>query len=578
MKSLLQVLVVLVLAITATEAGFSFPTLTGRSSSTSRTSATSATSGTSGGTPSPSTTGTASNSGLSALIANINANAEGTSLPYINNIRATVTPAPDTPLVPLVWDSNLANGANRWASKCFVQDHSDDYYAGIVGETYFANPVSSTANINFLTGITSWASQNVTFSLSDNSCFPGLDCSQFRQLAWAKTKKVGCAVNLCGGTLLAVCQYSPPGDFDGIVPYVSSAPVETVTKLDLASGATSVAPIGEQRKRGASCSANGQTGQCTAKNSCTAANGATAAYSGGGLCGQYLLSSTVCCIFGNSPSPTSAPVTSAPTVRPTNAPSTAAPTVRPTNTPSGQPTNAPATQQPTNAPATAAPTQQPTSAPGQKLTFPSSKDWRDATGAVSPVKNQQQCGSCWAFASTAVAESQVGIFTGGNVADISEQQVLSCSNSRSTCNGGYPPDALNYAINTGLIVDSRDKYTASDAACGYSAPSDYSFQKTGTVASNKDAILSALNTYGPILVTVYADDAWQKYRGGVLSNSTYTTTNHAVTLVGYDGGADAWIIKNSWGTSWGEKGFIRIAATGDYAMTKSRSYYLQKTQ
>eukprot|EP01111_Echinosteliopsis_oligospora_P016374 TRINITY_DN677_c0_g1_i2.p1 TRINITY_DN677_c0_g1~~TRINITY_DN677_c0_g1_i2.p1 ORF type:complete len:589 (+),score=124.22 TRINITY_DN677_c0_g1_i2:49-1815(+) len=588
MKSILVlVLCALIISTEAATGKFNWPvpsstssktttSATSASSPTSATSAAAAATGATSSTPSATSATSGSSSIVTQLVSNANTNAQQLSLPYINKIRASVSPQPDVALQPLAWDDNLANSAKQWASKCYTYDYSDDYYNGKVGETFFATPLD-TSTVGFLTGITSWGSQNTTFNLADNSCYPGVDCSQFKQIAWSNTKSVGCGLSACGTTLLLVCQYSPPS-FEDLSPYISSVAANTLTRFNISSGEASLVPVGSgSRKRGTSCTANGQTGQCVAQKSCTSANGATAAYYGSGVCSGYLSSSTVCCIYKNSP--TSTP-TSTPTASPTKA-ATPSPTKSSTPSPTKSSTPSPtksSTPSPTKS-ATTAPTPAPS---GTRLTFPASQDWRDATGAVTPVKNQKSCGSCWAFATTAVVESAYSIFTGGSVADMAEQQVLSCTNpgNYNCANGGWPTAAFSYVVKNGIVSENKDAYTATDGTCSTYTP-DFSFTgaKTGTVSPlTKDGLLAALKTYGPLAVTVNADSAWQGYKKGILSNSSYTSTNHAVTLVGYDSANDAYIIKNSWGSSWGESGFIRISTQGDFGMTKSTAWYFQKNQ
>jgi cathepsin L len=214
------------------------------------------------------------------------------------------------------------------------------------------------------------------------------------------------------------------------------------------------------------------------------------------------------------------------------------------------------------------------------LPAPSSADWC-AKGYCSPVKNQQNCGSCWAYSSTAAYESAYAIAynTPNNVPVFSPQYLLDCNSATSTvrpctasncyksngCDGGYI--AFDYITN-------RGHFRLTD----YPIASDY-MQKTCSKASSvqqtegltswyeppynspatEDQIAANVAKYGPAVVLIYADN-WQSYSGGIMTASQCGTgdVNHAVVITGYDNAGGYWIIRNSWGSSWGEKGFIRM--------------------
>lgn len=181
-------------------------------------------------------------------------------------------------------------------------------------------------------------------------------------------------------------------------------------------------------------------------------------------------------------------------------------------------------------------------------------DWT-TKGGVSPVKNQGQCGSCWAFSATGVMEAVAKI--GGQTVSLSEQQLVDCSRPQGNqgCNGGWPSSALNYVKASGIASESQYPYTAKDGACKMQGGS---FKIGGyKSASGCNGLVNAINA-SPVSVTVDATN-WSSYRSGSFSNCA-TGINHAVLLVGIVGGN--WKIKNSWGTSWGESGFIRLANSG----------------
>ena len=190
-------------------------------------------------------------------------------------------------------------------------------------------------------------------------------------------------------------------------------------------------------------------------------------------------------------------------------------------------------------------------------------DWRNNGGlnVVTPIKDQGACGSCWAFSTTAGLESQI-LMAGGQLPDASEQTLVSCSGAGS-CSGGYPTRASGYITSRGLPPESRFPYTGTDSSCRLPPRTQNNTAKLGgfwTVPADVGAIKAALAAYGPLPTTfnVYSD--FYSYSSGVYS---YTTGEfegrHAVLIIGYDDAAQAFIVKNSWGTWWGEEGYFRVA-------------------
>ena len=202
---------------------------------------------------------------------------------------------------------------------------------------------------------------------------------------------------------------------------------------------------------------------------------------------------------------------------------------------------------------------------------PPSIDWREK-GAVTPVKNQAKCGSCWAFASVQNMESHWAIKT-GQLLELSTQQVTSCApNPRQCggtggCKGATSELGYEYVINaSGLMLESSWPYSAVDGNCHelpVRAPRVANFSSYVAVPSNdQDAVLAAVSSAGPLTIGVWATPMKQ-YAGGIFDGCSYTENvniNHAVQLVGYgtEAGKDYWIVRNSWGSSWGEGGFIRL--------------------
>jgi C1A family cysteine protease len=187
-------------------------------------------------------------------------------------------------------------------------------------------------------------------------------------------------------------------------------------------------------------------------------------------------------------------------------------------------------------------------------TIPLEIDWR-TRGAVTPVRNEGQCGSSYAFAAVAAVEGAHRIMTGQLVA-LSSQQVIDCShaNGNHGCNGGWPEKALAFIQQHGLSAESEYPYTARDGVCRKATPV---VRITGWHAvAVSDAALVAAVAKQPVVAVVDASGAFQTYHGGVLTKMG-SQANHCVTIVGY--GTDYWLVKNSWGTSWGESGYARLA-------------------
>jgi C1A family cysteine protease len=225
---------------------------------------------------------------------------------------------------------------------------------------------------------------------------------------------------------------------------------------------------------------------------------------------------------------------------------------------------------------------------------PPSFDWRSSGGNfVTPVRNQGSCGSCWAFATAAALESSVlrSANTPGVDLDLSEQVLVSCGTSggidAGSCAGGVIQYASNYIRDTGLPLESCYPYAATNGTCG-SACGTYntatyriaSWAHVTTTSPTVSAIRDALASYGPLVTTMDVYTDFYSYSGGVY---TYTTGSleggHAVLIVGYSDPGQYFIVKNSWGTGWGESGYFKIAYSelgtvvgfGDYTLAYTGS-------
>jgi len=190
-------------------------------------------------------------------------------------------------------------------------------------------------------------------------------------------------------------------------------------------------------------------------------------------------------------------------------------------------------------------------APWSNRVPPNDVDWR-TKGGVTPIKNQGQCGSCWDFAGTGVIET-FNFVKSGTLLNLSEQQVLDCSKGGS-CGGGMPEQAIDWGCKSGLCLTADYPYTARQGSCKQCAAKSVKCGGAKKLAS--EAAQAQALEQNTVSIGVYIGSAFQSYKSGIF-NGPCGSGGHAMVLVGFT--SDAWIVKNSWGTSWGAQGYSNWA-------------------
>lgn len=189
----------------------------------------------------------------------------------------------------------------------------------------------------------------------------------------------------------------------------------------------------------------------------------------------------------------------------------------------------------------------------------------DLRPKITQIENQGSCGSCWAFSLTATMRDVLAL-TSQDKGRLSQQYLVDCAKNQYGCNGGFF-DAADYLVEPkGAPSWNSYPYTAKDGVCKksevLSSIVSWAYVGSEEESPSKEEIQKAILKYGPVSVTVTADNFFSSYKSGIFNACRNGQTNHMVNIVGWDNKMGYWIMRNSWGESWGEKGFMRISFVG----------------
>ncbi|KAE9548792.1 hypothetical protein FO519_007993 [Halicephalobus sp. NKZ332] len=203
--------------------------------------------------------------------------------------------------------------------------------------------------------------------------------------------------------------------------------------------------------------------------------------------------------------------------------------------------------------------------------------------AVAPIRNQGNCGGCWSFATATTMETAHFKKT-GVLLDLAEQQFINCDKSDSGCNGGWMSTAYTYAKSAGVAQESTNPYKAKQATC--TTPTGTTIKVSNyTQLKPKDttSIINVLSQgYSLAVAMKSGTQEFMYYTGGILDDPTDcpdSTVDHAVAIVGYGtaNGIDYWIVRNSWGTGWGEAGYVRVKRGINYCNIETYPFFVTTT-